>query len=217
METFYVTNQGQRVGPLTQEEVRAKYQRGELALTESYWSEGMAGWMPLHLLVTPGVAAAEPKYGGFWIRVGATLIDGLVIGAPLMFFQRVFMPVQPLQMPPRGADPRVIELALNDYLVKMIPVMLVSFALNLVVYWLYSAIMQSSSRQATLGKIVVGLKVTDLDGHRISFGKATARYLAMNFVSSILTCCIGFLFCAWTEKKQCLHDLMVGTLVVRQD
>ena len=77
--------------------------------------------------------------------------------------------------------------------------------------WLYSAMMESSSRQATVGKMAFGMKVTDLQGQRLSFGLATGRHFAK--ILSGLILCIGFIMVGFTEKKQGLHDMIVGTLV----
>ena len=80
--------------------------------------------------------------------------------------------------------------------------------------WLYYALMESSSKQATLGKMACGLVVTDLQGRRIGFWQASGRRFGM-FISSF-TLGIGFLMCAWTAKKQCLHDMMAGCLVFKK-
>jgi uncharacterized RDD family membrane protein YckC len=80
--------------------------------------------------------------------------------------------------------------------------------------WLYYALMESSPRQATLGKMACGFVVTDLQGHRISFGQASGRYFGM--IVSGLTLGIGVLMCAWTERKQCLHDVMAGCLMFKK-
>ena len=80
--------------------------------------------------------------------------------------------------------------------------------------WLYEALMESSRWQATLGKRAVGLRVVDLGGRHISFGRATARHFAKILSSLILN--IGFIMAGFTEKKQALHDLIAGTLVVRR-
>ena len=72
--------------------------------------------------------------------------------------------------------------------------------------------MESSPKQATVGKLACGLVVTDLSGQRLTFGKASGRYFAM--IPSALILGIGFLMCLWTERKQCLHDIMAGCLVV---
>jgi uncharacterized RDD family membrane protein YckC len=75
--------------------------------------------------------------------------------------------------------------------------------------------LESSPMQATLGKKICGLRVTDLNGERLSFGRATGRFFA-RIVSSI-PCMIGYLFPFFTEKKQALHDMIAGTLVIRPE
>jgi uncharacterized RDD family membrane protein YckC len=82
----------------------------------------------------------------------------------------------------------------------------------MVIGWLYFAAMESSSKQATLGKMAVGLYVTDMDGNRISFGRATGRYFGR--IISGLILCIGYFMAGFTEKKQTLHDMMAGCLVL---
>ena len=77
--------------------------------------------------------------------------------------------------------------------------------------WLYEAFMLSSSYQATLGKMIFGMKVTDLQGNRISFARATGRHFAKIVSGMILL--IGFIMVGLTERKQGLHDLLAGTLV----
>jgi len=89
----------------------------------------------------------------------------------------------------------------------------VTFILLLFGSWLYEALLESSSYQATLGKMIFGMKVTDLNGHRISFGRATGRHFAKWLSTMIL--CIGYIMVGFTERKQGLHDLLAGTLVRR--
>lgn len=90
---------------------------------------------------------------------------------------------------------------------------LFSLALGVILDWLYSAFFECSRRQATLGKIVLGLIVTDFHGNRISFGQASKRYFS-KFISSILV--IGYLMAAFTQNKQALHDLIAHTLVIQK-
>lgn len=80
--------------------------------------------------------------------------------------------------------------------------------------WLYEALMMSSQWQTTLGKHLLGIKVTTLDGRRISFARATARHFS-KYISSIILCA-GYIVAAFTEKKQALHDIIAETLVVRR-
>jgi uncharacterized RDD family membrane protein YckC len=78
--------------------------------------------------------------------------------------------------------------------------------------WIYEALMTSSEKQATLGKMVVGLVVVGLEGERISFANATGRHFAKYLSALIL--CIGFIMAAFTERKQGLHDIIADTFVV---
>ena len=79
--------------------------------------------------------------------------------------------------------------------------------------FLYFALMESSTNQATVGKMALGIKVTDLEGNRISFGRALGRTFAK--ILSGLIIFIGYIIAAFTEKKQALHDMIAGTLVVK--
>jgi hypothetical protein len=87
--------------------------------------------------------------------------------------------------------------------------------LGLVVGWLYFALQESSTAQATLGKRALGIKVTDANGRRIGFGRATGRFFGK--ILSGLVFAIGFMLAGWTERKQALHDFLAGTLVVFRD
>ncbi len=77
----------------------------------------------------------------------------------------------------------------------------------------YFALLESSRWQATIGKRVCRLRVTGLDGGRISLPRAIGRYFA-KFLSALILC-IGFLMVGWTRRKQGLHDILAETLVVR--
>ena len=85
-------------------------------------------------------------------------------------------------------------------------------ALNTLIGWLYFAGFESSERQATIGKMALNIYVTDVDGRRISFVKATLRYFAKILSAIILF--IGFILAAFTERKQALHDMIANTLVL---
>lgn len=89
--------------------------------------------------------------------------------------------------------------------------MVVTWLVTIVIAWLYFALMESSKLQATIGKMVVGAMVTDLEGNRISFGRATGRYFGKILSGIILL--IGYIMAGFTEKKQALHDMLAGTLV----
>lgn len=86
--------------------------------------------------------------------------------------------------------------------------------LTLLFVWLYEAGMESSALQATLGKLAVGIKVTTLTGERVSFWRATGRFFAQ-FLSAVILY-VGFVMAGFTKRRQALHDLIAGTLVVRK-
>ncbi len=136
-------------------------------------------------------------YAGFWKRLVALLIDGL-ISSPV---------ASPLYLA-LGQSPSARTT--SSYTVWTA----VGLVVGLVVGWLYYSFMESSPWQATLGKRAMGIQVTDLVGNRIDFGKATGRYFAK--ILSYLTLFIGFLMAAFTKRKQALHDMVAGTLVVNQ-
>ncbi|WP_018174296.1 MULTISPECIES: RDD family protein [unclassified Thioalkalivibrio] len=156
------------------------------------------------------VAAASPAhagppedraaFGGFWRRVLATLFDMVVIGVPQIVAQMV---ISPETMAPKGPEP---ELMAAD---------IVWMLINILVAWLYWAGMHSSRYQATVGKMAVGLRVVDYHGERITFMRATGRYLAE--ILSGLLFGIGYLMVAFTRRRQGLHDLIAETFVVRKE
>ena len=91
---------------------------------------------------------------------------------------------------------------------------LVGGGLAIVISWLYYALQESSPKQATLGKQAMSIVVTDLSGQRISFGTASGRFFGKILSGLILA--IGYLMIAFTEKKQGLHDILAGCLVVKK-
>ena len=138
------------------------------------------------------------EYAGFWRRLLALAIDGVLIG----IVQTVIMIVFGNIMAGGTSEDAMGGAALGMFL------------LIFVGQWLYFAFMESSAKQGTLGKMMIGVVVTDTDGNRISFGRATGRYFG-KIVSSIILM-LGFIMAAATERKQALHDIMAGCLVIRK-
>ena len=88
------------------------------------------------------------------------------------------------------------------------------FLINVAVVWLYFAALESSPTQATLGKMACGFVVCALDGRRISFWRATGRFFGKWI--SVLILGIGFLVCIWNPRRQCLHDVMAGCMMLKR-
>lgn len=155
-------------------------------------------------------SAARPAvaYAGFWLRLVAWIIDRIVLQFATSIVMIPFAASFGIRQMMRNHPPTSME----DFL-PLFASMHRIFLVLVVLTWLYYALMESSAWQATLGKKVLGLEVTDLGGARISFGRATGRYFARYI--SIMTLGIGYIMAGFTERKQALHDMIAGTLVIR--
>jgi uncharacterized RDD family membrane protein YckC len=87
--------------------------------------------------------------------------------------------------------------------------------LAVVMQWLYHAYLESGDKQATWGKQALGLYVTDLQGNRITFGRASGRFFA-KIVTGLIPLGIGYIMAGFTERKQALHDMIASCLVLRR-
>jgi uncharacterized RDD family membrane protein YckC len=153
----------------------------------------------------PQATQAAPRtYAGFWIRFLAIFIDAILISvvtSPVWMLNGLFL----------GHFPRDVESP--AMLAPVFSVIGFAILISVVVKWLYEALMTSSSKQATIGKMVCGLIVTDTRGARLSFAHATGRFFA-KYISTF-TLLIGYIMAGFTERKQALHDLIAGTYVLK--
>ena len=141
-----------------------------------------------------GVQPCSPvKYAGVWNRVLACLIDGVVL---ILIYCGLIIGAMLIS----GIPSTTMGLS-DDSLVMF------------VVHWLYFAGMESSDSRATFGKKAMKIVVTDLKGNKVSFGRATVRHFA-KILSGILY--IGYFMIALTKKKQGLHDIIAGCLVIER-
>lgn len=153
---------------------------------------------------TATVPVVATGYGGFWIRVVALLIDSIILRVVVAPIGMIFGALGFAGGMIHGLPHAGMALVGGG----------VTFILLLFGSWLYEAFMESSSYQATVGKMIFGMKVTDLNGNRISFERATGRHFAKWLSGMILG--IGYIMVGFTERKQGLHDLLAGTLVLRK-
>lgn len=142
------------------------------------------------------------RYAGFSVRLIAYLVDTIVMSfvcfGVMMILGPSFLTSNYFNSP-------------EDYDLSSI------FRLEvilIIINWLYFALMESSVNQATLGKLALGIKVTDLNGNRISFARATGRFFAKIISGLILF--IGYLMVIWDPNKQALHDKLANTFVVHK-
>ena len=142
------------------------------------------------------------NYAGFWKRFAAYTIDMFIVSIGGFVIGFIFgIPYDVL-----AGKAEFVGFA-DDYIL--------SFILSFLLVWIYQAVMESSSKQATLGKMALGIIVTDLSGKRVSFGKASGRHFGQILSGFILG--IGFLMIAFTARKQGLHDMMAGCLVINKE
>ena len=134
-------------------------------------------------------------YAGFWKRFAAVFIDTLITGIGGFVI---------------GVAVSLLFFALLDEGALIF----INSIIGLIAGWVYFAAMESSHTQGTLGKMALGIQVTDLGGNRISFAQASGRYFGK--IVSALILYIGFLMVAFTENKQGLHDKMAGCLVINK-
>ncbi|HLM66260.1 MAG TPA: RDD family protein [Longimicrobium sp.] len=209
---IYLGRDGARTGPYTMDDVRSLVGQGRFTADDWAWYPGAPQWIAIRDVpgfappsfpppppafaahYTAGPEHGVARYAGFWIRVGAVLIDGIILFIPLTILEN-------LLLAERTGDP-----------VTDLGVTLASLALSLGVHWAYRSAFHSSEWQATIGKRAVGIKVMDLQGRRITFAHATGRYFA-EFLSG-LTLGIGYVMAGISSRKQALHDKIAGTLVI---
>lgn len=209
---IHIHKEGQQTGPYPEFQIQEMVNTGMLSPDDHYWVEGQDEWQrvgntfkrTLPPPLSPGTSAKgeqsitlSAEHPGFWLRFAAHFIDTIIAYAAAFvagFAIGFFLAIS------GETDDDVFTFfgAIGGFIAG----------------WLYYALMESSKLQATLGKMACGFIVTDIDGKRVSFGRASGRYFGM--ILSLLTLFIGFIMCAFTEKKQCLHDILAGCLMYRK-
>jgi len=152
--------------------------------------------------------AGGARYGGFLRRLGAYVVDSLIVAVPTS----IVLPLLGLQAPPTEQLITVLEGGSSSpgLLLELAKVSAALYVLQ----WPYFAGFEASPWQATPGKRLLGLAVTDGDGRRVSLARATGRYAGK--ILSELLLALGYLLILVTERKQGLHDKLADTLVVRR-
>jgi uncharacterized RDD family membrane protein YckC len=135
----------------------------------------------------------NPEYAGFWRRMIALLIDYIALYLPTLYISYF--------------AGYMLRGHLGYY-----KIVLVGIIISLLVAWLYWTLCESSPWQASLGKRLMGIFVTDIDGERLTFAQSGKRTICK--VLSLLPFGLGFAAAAFTTKKQALHDLITDSVVV---
>ncbi len=242
---YYADAGGQRQGPFSAEELESHVRHARLGATTLVWREGLPDWQPLSTVAgeldlqfdTPSVAAAdfavpdadapytppaadlaafEPViaghivHGGLWRRFAASFIDGIVT---TVISYALMIPLMLIGVGVMGAGGSENPFATGAGMASILAI----YPILLLAPCVYFGWMQSSSLQASLGKLAVGIKVVRTDGQRVSFWRGFLRSLAY-LLFTMVTCGLGVLISglmvALTERKQALHDMICDTLVV---
>jgi uncharacterized RDD family membrane protein YckC len=149
------------------------------------------------------VTQVRPVYAGFWLRALAYLIDTILVSAAFglvaSFYPSAFLKF-----------PNATAISLTS-LPQLTPL---AFGVTILIVWLYYAFFEVSVWQATPGKRILRLYVTDIQGRPLTFARATMRHFGK--MISGLTFLVGYFLAGFTEKKQALHDILASCLVMRR-
>ncbi|MFM7108781.1 MAG: RDD family protein [Planctomycetaceae bacterium] len=227
-DAWYVGRNGERSGPFSETELREQAARGQIGPADLVWREGMPAWVAASTI--PGLLPAAPatnpyaapatsdlsipvfqgasgetfQYAEYMPRVGAALLDGLFVGLmgciPALGMSVVFIAAVGNDSDAQAAAGAVANCC--------------SQIVGIVIGVIYYVTLETSAKQGTWGKQIVGIRVTDLEGRRITVGRALGRYFAKWITGC--TCGIGMLMPLWTEKKQTLHDMISGCLALKR-
>jgi uncharacterized RDD family membrane protein YckC len=152
--------------------------------------------------------APEFKYANFILRLGAFIIDILVLSFLISILRGILVNILSL-------DLKLENFLSDDQELIFTPFLSVSFLIfivgQLIVFWLYFALTESRVG-ASPGKLLLKLRVTDLNGRTINFKRATGHTFAR--LLSLLPFLTGYLMAAFTDKTQTLHDLLAGCIVI---
>jgi uncharacterized RDD family membrane protein YckC len=154
-----------------------------------------------------------PPYAGFWLRFLAYIIDNIVLG--VIFGVVALLAVAAIGVGYFRAIVEGIRDGGGDFPVQLISVIVVASLISLVVSWIYHAWMESSQYQGTLGKMALGLIVTDMTDRPITFARASGRFFA-KIITGLIPLGIGYIMAGFTEKKQALHDMIASCLVLKK-
>ncbi len=242
---YYADASGQRHGPFSAAELEGHVRHARLDANTLVWREGLQDWQPLGSLASeldlpldtlaspapdtalpgadlpyappaadlasfPSMASGHLVHAGLWKRFAASFIDSIVT---TIISYALMIPLMLIGVGVMGAGGSDNPFAAGAGIASMLAIYPILFLAPCI----YFGWMQSSSLQASLGKLAVGIKVARTDGQRMSFWRGFLRSLAY-LVFTMVTCGLGVLISglmvALTERKQALHDMLCDTLVV---
>jgi uncharacterized RDD family membrane protein YckC len=237
----WIGRDGERHGPYTESDIRQWLRSGQVSRDDLGWYEGLADWQPLSTLfadevfrdeaigtappsfsasptasvLPPTTAATLEDYAGFWKRFAAWLLDYFLLLIPsgfILSFTNLADEVRKLLATAMSGEDTTA--AVKEYAAAIHSAEPALLAIVLIGYFYY-AFLESSPWQATLGKLALDLRVTDLDGKRLSVGRSMSRNFVrlFNAITAFIPL-VCYIAVAWTSRKQGLHDLLAKALVL---
>lgn len=159
------------------------------------------------------IAGPQLFYAGFWLRFVAYLIDAVILSIVYiaLFVVVIFASGVAAMLRNLPANPTPAMFFRGAIVVAILAIVAIGTAIT----WLYYAWMESSSSQGTLGKMAMGLIVTDMQYQPVSFARASGRFFG-KFITGLIPFAIGYIMAGFTAKKQALHDMIASCLVLRK-
>lgn len=230
---WYYARQGQQQGPVSAQALQSLLNQRQVDWQDLVWTPGMDRWEPassVNVFTPPpptapvlppvpsgqgyvqGQAFVPPWQGASGAGYGTGSAPG-----PTPGYQGTPHPLQyaPGSTPYADWGTRILA-GLIDLVVMAVLFRVIGYPrheMAVALPWLYHALMESSAGSATLGMRALGIRVTTLEGERISFTRASCRFFA-SYLSALILC-IGYLMIAFTERRQALHDIIAGCVVTR--
>lgn len=168
----------------------------------------------METIYDPNQEQKQPaQFAGFWWRFLSHIIDQIIISfVSWIFILPIFaiFGISMYSLREAGMNPEDAAFLMAPVVMGITTISLVATAAN----WLYYAFMESSKFQGTVGKILLGIKVVDMDYQKVSFARATGRYFGKILSGMILM--IGYIMAGFTEKKQALHDILASCYVIKE-
>ena len=162
---------------------------------------------------TGATLVVPSPYAGFWLRLLAYLIDHILLGVVLGV--AVMLAIAAMGVNYFRGMIEGLRAGGDEYVFAVVSDIFVALLFAFAVSWIYHAWMESSEYQGTLGKMALGLIVTDMNDRRVTFGRASGRFFA-RIISNLIPLEIGYIMAGFTEKKQALHDVIASCLVLRK-
>jgi len=201
MSTWYYAGPQGQLGPLTEEEFQKHVTNGNILPETLVWKQGMKDWRPFKEIRPVSLNLAPPSlhnvhYAGFWVRVVASIIDGVIMKGSI--FILAFFFGAPLLMSPSIS-------------IHSLSSQIFSGGFSFIAMVLYETLCVGKWG-ATPGKMFLRLKIVNQDGTPVDYLKSFARHFAKYLSGMILL--IGYIMVAFDSEKKGLHDYICGTRVI---